>query len=169
MSAPRTGRAAKAGSRRPGRLRVAAIVYAVVVILGLAGTGAHALWSQSGTVAASIVTGTWGPQPVTSVKCSADIDWLPGTDTLTVTFTSPADADQIEVAIAKGSATPTTKSVPVGASRHYSVELSVKSEWLATQSLNLTVTPLYADTAGTPVVRTVTLKKDFWGAASASC
>lgn len=155
--------------RRAGRLRLAAVVYAVVVILGLAGTGAHALWSQSGTVAGNVTTGAWGPQAVTGVKCSADIDWRVGTDTLIVNFTASADADQVEVSVAKGSNTPTTKSVTLGSSRSDKVEFVVKSEWLSSQSLTLVVTPKYAGTAGVAVERTVTMKKDFWGLATASC
>lgn len=45
-------------TRNPSGARLQAIVAAVVVGMGLAGTGAHALWSQSGTTITSVTTGT---------------------------------------------------------------------------------------------------------------
>ncbi|REE03718.1 hypothetical protein [Citricoccus muralis] len=48
--------------------RTAAVVFLTVFLGGLCLAGANALWSQQGTVQATVTTGTWGPQ---------DIDWTP--------------------------------------------------------------------------------------------
>ncbi|WP_411732225.1 hypothetical protein [Paeniglutamicibacter sp.] len=58
--------------KRPGSLRIAAIAYGVIVVLGLGATGAHALWSLNGTVASTVVAGAWAPRGVdpATVTCT---------------------------------------------------------------------------------------------------
>ncbi|MFL4472968.1 hypothetical protein ACIPVK_03095 [Paeniglutamicibacter sp. MACA_103] len=57
---------------RTRQLRTAAIVYAVIVVLGLGATGAHALWSLNGSVASNATAGAWAPRGVdaATVTCS---------------------------------------------------------------------------------------------------
>lgn len=53
-------------------MRTALTTHLLIVILGLGGTAAHALWSISGTVSSTVTAGTWGPTKVegASVQCS---------------------------------------------------------------------------------------------------
>lgn len=155
--------------RRSGRVRLAAVVYAVVVILGLAGTGAHALWSQSGTATANISTGSWGPQKITAVACSAEIDGRWGTDTLIVNYAAPADADNVEVSVMSGSKTLDTQKLKVGSTRQYSVDLTLPLTLWARESFILKLTPSYQGTAGETTTRTVKTYKTVLGGPSASC
>ncbi|GAA1871909.1 hypothetical protein GCM10009715_18480 [Paeniglutamicibacter psychrophenolicus] len=67
-------------SRKLPGLRAAMFTYVLVVVLGLGAAGAHALWSQSGTVAVAVTAGTWAPAgtvDANTVTCSnrADEGW----------------------------------------------------------------------------------------------
>lgn len=155
--------------RRSGPLRLAAVVYAVVVILGLAGTGAHALWSQSGTAMANISTGFWGPQTITAVACSAELDWRLDTDTLVVNYTAPADADNVEVSVMSGPKTLDTQKLKVGSTRQYSVDFTLPFTLWARESFTLKLTPSYQGIAGETTTRTVNTYKTLLGGPSASC
>lgn len=166
------GAPAEAGTspRRPMRWRLSAVVYAVVVILGLAGTGAHAQWSQSGTAAASVSTGQWGPTGnLAWTGCSARKDGRLGTDHLVISFTAPADADHLRADLTGDITARATKDLQVGTPRASSVELTVKSQWLSRQDYEVTLTPAYAGIPGQPVKRTVTLRMGFFGNVEASC
>lgn len=63
------------GEIRPTTVRAAIIIYLLIVITGLAGTGAHALWSQTGNLASGVTAGTWAPAPVaaSSVTCTRNV------------------------------------------------------------------------------------------------
>ena len=52
-------------------LRLAAIVFVTVLMLGLGGAGAHALWKMSGSAVGTVVAGSWAPKKIaaTSVTC----------------------------------------------------------------------------------------------------
>lgn len=156
-------------TRKPSRVRLAAIVYAVVVIVGLAGTGAHALWSQNGTAVSSVTTGKWGPQKVTGVQCSAKKDGRIGTDTLVIVFTSPNDADVVKVDLRKGAKKVGNTQVSVSSVRQYTTEVSVASIWNSTETFDLSVTPSYGGTPGAAYERAVTFEHDFWGRVTATC
>lgn len=155
-----------ATTRRPASLRWAAIVYVVVVLLGVAATGAQAYWSQSGTVVANVTTGTWGPQEVTGVKCSAEQDGLAFTDTLFVDFVSPADADLVTVVV--DSQVQRVKATATGKHR---ATFTVKNQWLIGNSFDLKVTPEFTGTGATgkPVLRTVKIRTGFNNRISATC
>jgi predicted ribosomally synthesized peptide with SipW-like signal peptide len=57
-------------SRKFPGLRAAIITYLLIVVLGLGGVAAHALWSQSGTVTVTVTAGTWAPTgTVKNVQC----------------------------------------------------------------------------------------------------
>lgn len=124
---PETG----APRSRSAAWRWPAVVYAVVVILCLAGTGAHALWSQSGTAAASVSTGAWAPQPVSgAVVCSAETGLLASSTTLTVDFDFPLDADAVTVAVKDGTGTTRTQTIRRGSGTSGKATLTVESRWL---------------------------------------
>ncbi|MFF1253000.1 hypothetical protein ACFVYC_10975 [Pseudarthrobacter sp. NPDC058329] len=84
---------------RPAVVRAAIIIYLLIVTAGLAGTGAHALWSQTGTLASGVTAGTWAPAPVaaSSVTCTrantnnqvdVTLSWA-ATDASSYTVTAP--------------------------------------------------------------------------------
>lgn len=156
-------------TRKPLRVRLAAIVYAVVVIMGLAGTGAHALWNQSGTAVTAVKTGSWGPQKVTGVQCSAKKDGRVGTDTLVVVFTAPSDADEVQVFVRKGAKVVGNTQVSVSSARQYTAEVSVASTWISTGTFDLSVTPSYGGTPGGTDERSVVVHNDYLGRVTASC
>lgn len=144
-------------ARMSPRMRWAAIVYAVIVVLGLAGTGAHALWSQSGSVATTVTTGTWGAQPITTVSCAGRIDMSWWTDVLVVGYTAPEGADQVEAAVTMGSKTVATSRQKVVPGGRYSTDLTVPLQTMDSDTFRLTLTPSAQGTPGQPTVRTVTM------------
>lgn len=154
---------------KPSRFRLAAIVYAFVLIMGLAGSGAHALWNQSGTAVSSVTTGSWGPQGVTGVQCSAKKDGRMGTDTLIVMFTAPSDADVVKLDLSKGGKKAGNAQVSVSPARQYKAEVSVASTWVSTGTFDLSVTPTYGGISGASDERAVTVAHDFWGRVTATC
>lgn len=104
------GRAAdRAGGRRrlPG-LRTAAVVYLVVVVLGLAGAASYAAWSQRGAVSASIAVETWDPAAVraSSVTCSARSTVIDlGDNHLEVGFEASPEATGYELSLRRSNGT----------------------------------------------------------------
>ncbi|MGO2003352.1 MULTISPECIES: hypothetical protein [Micrococcaceae] len=158
-------------TRKSSRVRLAAIVYAVVVIMGITGTGAHALWSQNGTAVTSVTTGVWAPQLMSgaSVKCSPDFNWPKSEGILNVAFTPPVDADLVEVTIIDVAQTVHTEKVKVNKGGQATAKLPVTSEWLKTTSFSLSLTPSYLGIATEPVQKTVTVDMRFLGNIKASC
>lgn len=160
--------------RRSGRLRLAAVVYAVVVILGLVGTGAHALWSQSGTVGTSVTTGSWAPKQVGGVvTCSARAGLLATTSTLDIEFDFPTDADAVKVAVIDGTGNVRTQTVSAGGtSGRAAAAIPVANgvfKW-NNKDFPVTLTSSYKGTSDEPVRRTVTWTYRPWTADySASC
>lgn len=78
-------------------LRLAAIVYVAVLMLGLGGAGAHALWKMSGSAVGTVVAGSWAPKKIaaTSVTCERSDSWDHAN--ITVTWqTVDADAYSLE-------------------------------------------------------------------------
>ncbi len=158
-------------TRKPSRVRLAAIVYAVVVIMGLAGTGAHAAWSQSGSVVSNVTTGKWAPQSMAGapVKCSPDFDWPKSEGILIVTFTPPTDADQVEVTIIDAAQVAHIQKVKVNNGGQATAKLPVSSEWLKTTRFSLSLIPSYQGTAADSLKKTATVDMRFLGNVKASC
>ena len=73
-------------------MRLAVITYATVLLLGLSGAGAHALWNMSGTGVGTLVAGSWAPKAIDAndVNCSRKDSG--NTSKITVTWPS-VDAD----------------------------------------------------------------------------
>lgn len=77
-------------NRKPPALRAALITYLLIVVLGLGAAGAHALWSQSGTVTLATTAGHWSLPSVTVAS--------PGT-TVRGSLTLTAEASDAETGI----------------------------------------------------------------------
>lgn len=112
-------------------LRLAASVSAVVVVLGVAGTGAHALWSQSGTVEAAVTTATRGAPSVdpVSVQCSAKSRNHQDHGRRTVVtgqFTAPSGVDTVTVTIESRKQKPVSKTAQMDSPGAAKVELELK-------------------------------------------
>ncbi|WP_372696956.1 hypothetical protein [Arthrobacter sp. JSM 101049] len=146
------------GPFRAGHYRLAAVVYAVVVILGLAGSGAQALWNQSGTAVASVSTGTWPPQQVATVTCSSHVLLVATTAELEIDFAFPLDADAVKVTVTDGNGTVHTQSVPRGATDEGVARFVVENGLFQWNNVKVpvTVASSYKGTEGQPVDRTVT-------------
>ncbi|GAA5228414.1 hypothetical protein [Paeniglutamicibacter antarcticus] len=72
--------------------RLAIITYVTVLLLGLGGAGAHALWNMSGAGVGTVTAGSWAPKtiPASEVECSRKDSG----STSKITVTWPAvDAD----------------------------------------------------------------------------
>lgn len=144
-------------ARISSKMRLAAIVYAVVVILGLAGTGAHAMWSQSGSVATTVTMGTWGAQKITAVSCAGRVDMSWWTDVLVVGYTAPEGANQVDSAVMKGSRTLDSSRQTVVPGRQYSTDLTVPLQTGDMDTFRLSLTPSAQGTPGEPTTLTVTM------------
>lgn len=160
MNRTRGKKVASGTQHRAGRLRLAAVVYAAVVILGLAGNGAHALWSQSGTAVASVSTGSWGPKPVqeNTVDCSARAGLLATAADVVVNFDFPTDSDAVTVAITDGAGTVRTQTISRGATVQGKATIRVASglfKW-NNKAFPVTLTSSYKGTSDVPVNRSVT-------------
>jgi predicted ribosomally synthesized peptide with SipW-like signal peptide len=168
------GRAADpAGGRRrlPG-LRTAAVVYLVVVVLGLAGAASYAAWSQRGAVSASIAVETLKPASVdgSKVVCAARSSLVVlGPNQLKVTFPGSADATRHELTLTNpgNGATVSQQTEPNGGSGSKEAILNVDSSLLAvgeTRTYALKIVPVYVNpgsgqiSRGEPVNKTVTVK-----------
>lgn len=164
MSAPATP------TPRPGRRiwRAAVVVFLTVFLGGLGVSGAAALWSHSGTVAATVTTGTW-------------VDYTrPGFDMpLTVTATDydpgirrgvrlsyahravdlPADARvTYQVTAREVHRLKVRKGLPYeGPSTTVHFETSIPTLLTGTEHVEITVTPIVTSPAG-PVAGTPTVK-----------
>lgn len=131
-----------------GSWRIAVIVYGVIVVLGLSGTGAHAWWSLNGSVASTVVAGAWAPQGVNpaSVSCTRNDGPLLGDSYTDLTLNwSPVDATAYTVRAVKDSvATTKTTSSATATLRLEGAAL------LGTQLYSVTITPTASGLNGTP-------------------
>lgn len=136
--------AIKPGKRKRAPLKAAAVTYAVIVASGLTAAGAHALWSQSGTLRAGVTAGTWAPNPVpaSSVTCT----WVSAGDKTQVTFRWAAtDASSYTVGV-EGSSVPApvkTASTSATLSLHRPVlwDSDVHTVTITPEASGLTATP----------------------------
>jgi hypothetical protein len=128
--------------------RIAAIVYGVIVVLGLSGTGAHAWWSLNGAVASAVVAGAWAPQGVNpaSVTCTRKDGPLLGDSYTDLTLNwGPVDATAYTVRAVKGSVAKTTTTSSATATLRLEGAAA-----LGTQRYSVTITPSASGLDGTP-------------------
>jgi predicted ribosomally synthesized peptide with SipW-like signal peptide len=94
----------------PG-LRAAIITYVLIVVLGLGGVAAHALWSQSGTVTVNLTAGHWAKPPgkVGNVSCTRG-DTTDHTTLVTMTWEGVVDATKYELTARSSSSIPQTQT-----------------------------------------------------------
>jgi predicted ribosomally synthesized peptide with SipW-like signal peptide len=125
-------------------MRAAVIVYLVIVITGLAGTGAHALWSQTGALSGMVTAGAWAPQPVTAsgITCARDNEGSQVKITLNWTAT---DATSYTV-----TATGKSNPAPVTTTTTSAAFLVPRPEWFGTDSYNVTITAEAAGVKASP-------------------
>lgn len=144
----------------PG-LRTAAIVYVLLVITALGGAGAHALWSQSGTVVAPVTAGTWGPEPgkVGTVTCARGTN-VDSSTNVTVSWQAvEATAYQLTVVgVDGGSADPKVVTQPTSGG---TVSTTINFRWPGNNSgqgkYTLSITAKTADKTGTATTINVDL------------
>lgn len=128
----------------PG-LRMAAVVYLIIVIAGLAGTGAHALWSQTGTVTAGVTAGTWAPKPVNSGSITCTRENAPNNQLDVTLDWDPTDATSYTVA-ATGPSTPQ----PVSTTAAPATLRLERPDWFGTKTYQVTITPEAAGAKAAP-------------------
>lgn len=146
----------------PVTVRAAIIVYLVIVIAGLAVTGAHALWSQTGTLASGVTAGTWAPAPVTASS---------------VTCTSTTAGNQVDVTLswAATDATSYTVAAP-GASPASATTVAAttvlrvpRPSWLGTEVYNVSITPEAAGVKASPTPVRVEITYGLLGNTTVAC
>lgn len=87
--------------RIPG-LRLALVVYLLIVLAGLGASGAHALWKLSGSAAGTVTAGSWAPKSIDggSVQCTRQDGSTGSTSYTDLKFSWPAvDADSYQLAL----------------------------------------------------------------------
>lgn len=124
-------------------MRAALVTYLVIVIAGLGGTGAYALWSQTGTLSSNVTAATWAPAPVSAS---------------TVTCTLVTVGSQADVTL-KWAATDATS---------YTVAAPGASPATATTGTASAVIRVNVPKQGTPDVYSVTITAEAAGAKAAS-
>ena len=145
----------------------AAVVLFLVIFLGL--TGASALWSQQGTVQATVATGTWSDGPTKGWRhplnvsarwngvdrhgnVDVRISWSPAT-------ASPSDGKTrytIDVRPLDGGTVHTSMPADLGTAR--SKELSLGMRGRSERTFKVTITPSLEGVTGEVAERTLTIR-----------
>lgn len=148
---------ARGTRERSGSWRIAAIVYGVIVVLGLGATGAQALWTLNGSVASTVVAGAWAPQGVNpaTVTCIRKDGPLLGDTYSDLTLNwGPVDATAYTVRAVRNSvATTITTSSATATLRLDGAAL------LGTYVYAVTITPTASGLSGAPARVTAELSK----------
>lgn len=152
-------------------------MFLVVFLGGLGVSGAHALWSQTGKVQATIMTGTWtsGPQsdwshPLSVTADLRDSDWF-GNVVVKLAWSPDKASDtngrvryKVNLEPADGGRVLTTMPQEVGTSRSMDVRLHMNGR--LERNFTLTIIPTLDGVQGEVTTRTLTVRSWSWGARS---
>lgn len=89
-------------AKRVSGLRVALVVYLLIVISGLGASGAQALWKLSGSASGTVTAGSWAPKSIdgNSVQCARQDGSTGGSSYTDLKLSWPAvDADSYQLAL----------------------------------------------------------------------
>ena len=152
----------------PG-LRAAIIAYMIVVVLGLGAAGAHALWSQSGTVVVGVNAGSWAPTgkvDSNTIMCSrTDVEW---NSTVTVTWKAvDATGYELTTAADKSVTINPLGGVTIGQGDRVSQTITLtRRDMSGFGYFTLSITPMVDGKPGTATTIAVTLDHKHQGTIS---
>ena len=128
-------------SRKLPGLRAALITDLLIVVLGLGGAAAYALWSQSGTVTATVTAGTWAPSPGTQPPDTPGNETKPPEPSPSATPTPTIPVTPTPTAPTPGMVNPVTVICTRGEDMDSSSTITVRWKGVEAQKYELAVSP----------------------------